>query len=82
MKTKLTLRVEKRLIEKAKKHAKSRNTSVSQMVADYFKAIENQKKKDDSLDYSPITASLIGVLKGSTRKEEDYKSYLEEKYLE
>jgi hypothetical protein len=82
MKTKLTLRVEKRLIEKAKKHAKSCNTSVSQMVADYFKAIENQEKKDASLDYSPITASLIGVLKESTGREEDYKFYLEEKYLE
>lgn len=81
MKRKLTLRLDDNLIEEAKKYAKSKNTSVSQLVADYFKAIDSQKK-DNKPDFSPITSSLIGVLKESSATEEDYKSYLEEKHLQ
>ncbi|MEX0723124.1 MAG: DUF6364 family protein [Gracilimonas sp.] len=80
MKNKLTLRLDDKLIKNAKEHAKSKNTSVSQLVADYFKAIENQTKEGHS-GYSPITSSLIGVLDKSSVTEEDYKSYLEEKHL-
>ena len=81
MKRKLTLRLEDNLIEEAKEYAKSKNTSVSQLVADYFKAIDRQTK-DKKSDISPITMSLIGVLKESSASEEDYKSYLEEKHLQ
>lgn len=81
MKRKLTLRLDDNLIEEAKKYAKSKNTSVSQLVADYFKAIDSQKKHKKP-DFSPITSSLIGVLKESSATEEDYKSYLEEKHLQ
>lgn len=80
MKSKLTLRLDERLIKNAKKHAKSKNTSVSQLVANYFKAIDNQKVEVET-NYSPITASLIGVLEGKSVTEKDYKSYLEKKHL-
>jgi predicted HicB family RNase H-like nuclease len=36
MKSKLTLRLEESLIKQAKKRAKQKGTSVSQMVAEYF----------------------------------------------
>ncbi|MDR9417584.1 DUF6364 family protein [Gracilimonas sp.] len=81
MKKKLTLRLEDNLIEEAKEYAKSKNTSVSQLVADYFKAIDAQKT-DKKAGFSPITSSLIGVLKEGSSKKEDYKTYLEEKYLQ
>lgn len=80
MKSKLTLRLDEKLIKEAKEYAKSKNTSVSQLVADYFKAIET-KKNEGKPGYSPITSSLIGILKDGTVSEEDYKSYLEEKHL-
>lgn len=80
MKNKLTLRLDDSLIRQAKKHAKQKGTSVSQMVADYFALIETERPSVD-LDLPPITASLTGILKDQEVQEEDYKEHLEEKYL-
>jgi len=78
MQTKLTLRVEDSLIQQAKEYAKEHDKSLSQIVADYFRAItENQQR----LENAPITQSLIGVLNPSELDEEDYKKHLEDKYL-
>lgn len=80
MKTKLTLRIEEKLIKQAKEYAKSQNTSVSQIVADYLRGIKNQNKTDTQ-NYSPVTSSLVGILKNKSVSEEDYKRHLEDKYL-
>lgn len=78
MQTKLTLRLESKLIEQAKEHAKQQGKSLSQVVADYFKVFsqDNDKQK-----IAPITCSLIGVLESSSSDKSDYKKHLEEKYL-
>lgn len=80
MKSKLTLRLDDSLIKRAKKHAKKKGTSVSQMVADYFALIE---KEDSSSNQKlpPVTASLAGILKNTDIREEDYKKHLEDKFL-
>lgn len=79
MNTKLTLRLERPLINRAKKEASRRGKSVSQMVSDYFNSL-----KDDTTNtqtpLSPVTASLLGVIKGSKVDESDYKDYLMEKH--
>ena len=80
MKNKLTLRMDDSLIRRAKKRAKEKNTSVSQMVADYFALIETEQSATDH-KLPPITASLAGILKNEDIQEEDYKNHLEEKYL-
>lgn len=80
MKRKLTLQLDEKLIKNAKKHAKSKNTTVSQLVADYFKTMDNQERNGNT-NYSPITSSLVGVLKKSSSAKKDYKSYLQEKHL-
>jgi predicted transcriptional regulator len=79
METKLTLRLEDKLIRKAKKLAKARGKSVSQMVADYIVALEAEPKPAG--DLPPITKSLQGSLKGKNVDEKDYKKYLGDKYL-
>ncbi len=80
MQTKLTLRMEKQLIELAEEYASERGKSVSQLVADYFallnKAVETKKE-----ELSPIAGSLKGSLRGVQVNESDYKRHLEEKYL-
>ena len=81
MKNKLTLRLDDSLIRRAKKRAKQKGTSVSQMVADYFALIETEQSTTDR-DLPPITASLTGILKNKEVQEEDYKRHLEEKYLQ
>lgn len=80
MKSKLTLRLDDSLIKRAKKHAKQKGTSVSQMVADYFALIDNEKVSINE-ELPPITASLSGIVKEADIQEQDYKTYLEEKHL-
>jgi hypothetical protein len=80
MNTKLTLRLDKELIESAKNHANTIGKSVSQMVADYFYLLDKKTfKKPGKL--TPIVKSLKGSLKNHGIDENDYKSYLEDKFL-
>ena len=80
MQTKLTLRLEDRLIEQAKTYAARAGKSVSQIVADYFKLLTAEKIKSDSPS-TPVTQSLRGLLRDAKLDEKDYKKYLEEKHL-
>ncbi len=76
MKTKLTLRLDKNVIEKAKKYSAERGESVSQMVEKFFRALSEEKE-----EITPAVKKLKGLLKGSNVDETDYKKFLEEKYL-
>lgn len=78
MQTKLTLRLDAQLIERAKTYARHRGKSVSQMVADYF-ALLGQEEQRETL--APLTRSLRGALRGAAIDEDDYRQHLEEKYL-
>ena len=78
MQTKLTLRLDAQLIERAKTHARNRGKSVSQMVADYF-ALLGQEDPHEMLP--PLTRSLRGALRGAPIDEDEYHRHLEEKYL-
>ena len=78
MKSKLTLTVEERLIEKAKRQAKAQGTSVSDLVEKYFAIMDGEStgKQDNSV----FTRSLRGVMADSEVTEDDYYRYLEEKH--
>lgn len=78
MQTKLTLRLERDLIERAKKIARRRGKSVSKMVADYFRTLETVNKEDQEL--APLTRSLQGILRGSSLNERDHRRHLEKKH--
>jgi len=78
MTTKLTLRMDKDLVAKAKHEAKHRGKSVSGMVADYFAALGEEVQPADMVP--PVTASLFGVLKKASVTEEDYREHLKDKY--
>jgi Family of unknown function (DUF6364) len=82
METKLTLRLDEGLIENAKKEARNRGTSVSQMVADYFLGIQsrNGSSKRPGKGLPPVTASLAGSLKGRNLDRAQYRRHLEKKY--
>lgn len=80
MQTKLTLRLEDRLIEQAKSYAANAGKSVSQVVSDYFKLLTSEKINTTSTA-APITQSLRGLLRESQIDEKDYKKYLEVKNL-
>ena len=77
MNTKLTLRLDDRLIASAKRHSAESGKSVSQLVSDFFALIDAQ---DRDVDITPRVRSLRGVLAGSGLDEGDYRHHLEEKY--
>ena len=79
MNTKLTLRMDERLVRRAKAEARRRGKSVSRMVADYFDSLGARPQTSDSLP--PVTCSLVGILKAQAVSEEDHKRHLREKHL-
>lgn len=80
MNTKLTLRLDDKLIATAKEYSAKTGKSVSKIVADLFTIIKNEEmgKKDE---LTPTVKSLKGVLKDKDLNEDDYKKYLEKKFL-
>jgi len=79
MHTKLTLRLDQKLINRAKAFAKASGKSVSQMVADYFALLH--EPNDENQPITPIVRSLRGVLRGGKVDLDDYHRHLEDKYL-
>lgn len=79
MKTKQTLRMDETLIEKAKVEAKHLGNPASRMSGDFFNSLSLETSTDKALP--PLTASLVGVLKGKGVSESNYKKHLKEKYL-
>ena len=79
MNTKLTLRMDEVVIQKAKIEARRRGKSVSRMVAEFIESIGSRPDSEKVLP--PTTASLVGILKGQEISEDDYKVHLREKYL-
>lgn len=80
MATKLTLRLDKHLVESAKEYSAKTGKSVSRIVADLFEIIENEKLEKE-FQVTPATQSLRGVIKDKDVTKGDYDRYLEKKYL-
>ncbi|WP_420643305.1 DUF6364 family protein [Candidatus Leptofilum sp.] len=75
-KKKLTLRLNKQLIEQAKKYAAKHNLSVSELVETYFLHLKN----DDAADHTPLVRQLTGILPESVDVEQLHGDHLIEKY--
>lgn len=86
MHTKLTLRLEDALVEKAKAWAKERRISLSQAVAEFFAQLPEKGKGRSLARLSPWTRRLIGSAAGKSlapMDEEirrDHLDYLEKKH--
>lgn len=82
MNTKLTLTIEESVIVKAKNYARSKNRSLSNLIENYLKALDNEDVVKES-----EAATIVNSLKGSFKmpKDFDYKTELSkrlsEKYL-
>lgn len=82
MKTKLTLRLDKKIIDLAKRFSKKTKQPISKMVENYFVGLGNTDKSislDENLP--PLVKSLRGCLAGADISIEDYKKHLEKRYL-
>ncbi|AFU69538.1 hypothetical protein P700755_002820 [Psychroflexus torquis ATCC 700755] len=83
MNTKLTLTIEREIIERAKKYAKEKNRSLSDLIENYLKILTKEEHIQKEKMLNPVVKSLKGSFK--TSKKLDYKkelnNRLEEKYL-
>ena len=60
MDTKLTLKLEQNIIEKAKDYAKSHRTSLSKIIENYLQKITNDNEEKDKI--TPLVKSLSGII--------------------
>ncbi len=83
MKTKLTLSIEKDLVESAKRQSSLTGKSISRLVEEYFDLLQarDSMARPEPPHLTPTVRSLKGILKGEKVTEEDYRKALEEKYL-
>lgn len=80
MDTKLTLKLNQEIIEKAKKYAKSNDISLSKLIESYLTTLTKRKKS--SIEITPLVESLSGVisLDNDFDVKDAYTDYLIEKY--
>ena len=80
METKLTIRLKKRVIERAKDYAQNHKISLSKMVESYLESITEPKKNEPEI--TPLVESLSGVIHLSEdfNLKQDYSNYLTDKY--
>lgn len=80
MDTKLTLKLNEDIIEKAKEYAKAKKTSLSDLIENYLQKLTNDKKSNKTI--TPLVKSLSGVinLPKEYNDKKDYTDYLTNKY--
>ena len=81
MNTKLTLKLDKDVIELAKAYAKKRQTSLSVLVENYFRNLSGEREYSGAI-LSPLVQELSGIidLPKDFDIEDTYTDYLIEKY--
>lgn len=80
METKLTLRLRKSVIERAKEYAHNQKISLSKMIEIYLESITVSKEKEE--ETTPLVESLSGVIEldPDFDYKKEYSNYLTEKY--
>jgi len=80
MDTKLTLKLDKSVIDQAKHYAKSHNMSLSRMIESYLATVTEHERKE--IKITPLVESLSGVvnLPEDFNAKDDYINFLNEKY--
>lgn len=82
METKLTLRLNGEVIERAKVYARNHKVSLSKMIESYLDSIAKQKDEDKRNSITPLVESLSGVIDLPTDLgyKKEYRDFLDGKY--
>jgi len=81
MDTKLTLKLDKDIIEKAKSYASAKNRSLSAIVESYLKALTSDSKENfEEIEITSFVRSMSS--KSSLPADLDYKKELRDYYSE
>jgi len=79
MDSKLTLKLNESVIQRAKQYAKENNISLSRMIESYLQAVT--LKKRNNVKISPLVKSLTGVIELENYDyRKDYTDFLSQKY--
>ncbi|MBI4977158.1 MAG: hypothetical protein HZC28_06720 [Spirochaetes bacterium] len=76
MQSKLTLLLDKEVITHAKEYSKKKHTSISSIVENYLKSLDNKRMNNHKS--APITRQLKGMVKGGNISS-DYKDIIAER---
>ncbi len=79
MHTKLTLRLDDRLIRRAKSYARQSGQSLSGLVADLFSRLSTPEAPPEP-ELTPAVRRLAGALSGRPLSSDDYRAHLERKH--
>ena len=86
MNTKLTLRLDENVIERAKDYAQSQQISLSKLVKNYLGCLTSKSPKpSDDIEITPLVKSLMaiaGPLPDGFDNKKEYRDYIEKKYQE
>lgn len=80
MDTKLTLKLDEKVIEQAKTYTKSNNISLSKLIESYLTTLTKRENKETEI--TPLVKSLSGVISIDYDFDikDEYTQYLMEKY--
>jgi hypothetical protein len=79
MNTKLTLNLDKDIIEQAKSYAKDNRVSLSKLIENYLNSLTSKIEKERKV--SPLVESLTGVIPNNLIDDKkDYRDFIAEKY--
>jgi hypothetical protein len=74
--TKLTIRIDRDLLEEAKRYAREHNATLTRLVSTYLRHLGDG---EDRLSVAPVVRRLSGILPQGASAD-DYGEYLERKY--
>lgn len=79
MDTKLTVKLNSDVIERAKKYAKKKNTSLSKLIESYLGLLIEPKEENE---ITPLVKSLSGIisLPKNYNAKKDYNNHISKKY--
>ena len=80
MDTKLTLKLDQEIIEKAKKYASDKKLSLSRIIENYLHSLTSEKTDDVQISAFVKSLSTKVELPADYDYREDYRNYLDEKY--
>ena len=80
MNTKLTLNLNRSIIENAKDYAKENSVSLSKLIENYLNSLTRKENSDKNI--SPLVKSLTGIIPSDSneKNKDDYYEYLQQKY--
>ena len=78
MNTKLTLNLDKGIIDEAKSYAKNHQVSLSKLIENYLNSLTRETKKQPSV--SSLVDSLTGIIPNDYVEKKDYRNYIDKKY--